>query len=187
MKLIPVINRLYVYLREYRKKKTQLQRLKLWKERQMQKIEAEYESKAKPLHQIIEDLERNIEIYCMEHRNEIFKDRKSFECAHGEVGFRESPPAVWVRNKKKAIEILQDKLPEAIRYIAEINKEVLKERYFNGDISDEDLRGYVLVKPGGEKFYIRVRDEVYTNLIEGENEVDGGRKKDNNGDSELDL
>lgn len=80
-------------------------------------------------------LEKDIEEYCTYYRDTIFPSgKKSLELVHGEVNFRQHPPAVVVSKKQrmtiagaidKIREFFGDKASEYLRVKPELNKEAL--------------------------------------------------------------
>jgi len=156
-KVNKAVDTLYHLLKELKEKKAKLEALKLKKEKEKMRIEEKFAVEARPYYVEISRLEKEIEKHCEKHREEIFdKDKKSWECKWGKVGFKETPVVVWIKNKNEAIELLKNVCPSALRYYAEIDKIKLRELYLKGEINEEQLGKVIKFSGGEEKFYITV-------------------------------
>lgn len=94
----------------------------------IEKLKTEALEKTKPYEDIITEISEGIYIFAQSHRPELTEDlkKKTVEFVTGTLRWQMTPPAVNIKDEKKAVQELEEQgLEEFIRTIKEVNKEAI--------------------------------------------------------------
>lgn len=85
-------------LAEYAQAEARLQSINAKMDAEMNKIRAKYAEDVAALEHVKDEHFRVVEQYAVEHRSELFQDRKKVEGVHGAFGFRSGSPKLALRS-----------------------------------------------------------------------------------------
>ena len=126
-----------------------------------QDIVRKYENRLQTLNDQREEAVEALQTYCEHHREDLFKNRKSMELAHGTIGFRMGTPRVEKSKKvtwEGVLESLKAIDPQFVRVEEKPNKELIIASRNTAEISARlEAAGVTVVQE--ETFFVEAKDE----------------------------
>jgi len=114
----------------------------------------------KELRDRVKEQTATLKAFCDYRKGDLFKDRKSLECAFGAFGYRKNPPSI--STAKDTVELL-DKL--GLSQYVRVRREADKEAMLS--LTDETLAQVDAVRKSKEEFFVQPkREQVNKDLLE---------------------
>lgn len=144
---------------EYAQADTRLQSINAKMEAEMNKIRAKYAEDVAALEHVKDEQFRVVEQYAVEHRAELFQDKKKVELVHGAFGFRAGIPKLKAASGftwASVVERCREFLPDYVRATYEVAKSKLL-----ADRNSEDVKAQFekvgIEVVAEEKFFIEIK------------------------------